>query len=450
MFKLWMSMFVLLAVCVIGLVGCAPEPVTPETALQRYLANNDDSYAWELRDSFELEEITGYNLLLTSQQWHGYTWRHQLTLVVPPEVKHDGALLFITGGSNTDEQPNWKSKDDDVILMMRQVALQNQAPVAIIWQVPNQPLFGDLYEDEIISYTLHQYRQDKDMTWPLLFPMVKSAVRAMDAVQEFSQQELDFQVERFVVSGASKRGWTTWLTGSQDPRVAAIGPMVIDVLNMPIQMDYQVDTWGDYSHEIQDYVRLGIAQDVRTEDGEELTTMIDPYSYRDQLSLPKLIFIGTNDDYWPVDAIKHYFEDIPGDNSIHYVPNAGHGLGDGKQALRALSAFFAETLQDVPHPKCSWNHTLGNGRVTLTVEADDDKLVSASVWQAESEDRDFRDAVWTSQDVTAQTASPLQIEIELPTTGYRAFYVDVMYPNPNGGEYSKSTRMFVVDANGVL
>ncbi len=449
MFKLLFSTLMLSVVSLL-LFSCAPEPVTPETALQRYLANNDKTFAWELRDSFELEDIAGYNVLLTSQQWHEYTWQHQLTLLVPAEVRYDGALLFITGGRNVNGQPKWKDANDDAILMMRQVALENHAPVAIIWQVPNQPLFGDLYEDEIISYTLHQYRQDKDMTWPLLFPMVKSAVRAMDALQEFSEQQLDLEIKRFVVSGASKRGWTTWLTGAQDERVAAIGPMVIDVLNMPVQMDYQVDIWGDYSHQIQDYVRLGIAQDVRTKDGEELSTMIDPYSYRDKLTLPKLIFIGTNDEYWPVDAVKHYFGDIPGKNFIHYVPNAGHDLGGGQQAVQALSAFFAETLQNVPYPELQWDFSLTENRVTLTVQVDTNKLVSAQLWQAESDDRDFRDALWTSDDISTQIASPLQIEIELPVVGYFAFYVDVIYPHPNGGSYSKSTRMFVLDASGIL
>ena len=62
--------------------------------------------------------------------------------------------------------------------------------------------------------------------------------------------------------------------------------------------------------------------------------------------MPKMIFIGTNDEYWPVDAIKNYINDIPGENYIHYVPNAGHGLGDGQQALTALSAFFGITLQE--------------------------------------------------------------------------------------------------------
>ncbi len=110
--------------------------------------------------------------------------------------------------------------------------------------------------------------------------MVKSAVKAMDAIQELSRQRAAKPVEQFVVAGASKRGWTTWLTGANDGRVKAIAPMVIDILNMPKSLDYQIETWKEYSIQIEDYVKLGIPQQTGTPEGKAITTMVDPYSYR--------------------------------------------------------------------------------------------------------------------------------------------------------------------------
>jgi PhoPQ-activated pathogenicity-related protein len=263
------------------LFSCATQPsappAPPATALYSYINNNDNSFNWEIKDKHITGDLTVYNLLVTSQQWREYSWKHQLTVIVPETNTHDGALLFITGGSNKNEIPNWRNNDDGIIKFMSTVALKNNAVTAVLYQVPNQPLYGNLTEDELISYTLHNYRQDKDLTWPLLFPMVKSAVRSMDAVQAFSAEILEHEINRFVVSGGSKRGWTTWLTGASDQRVEAIAPMVIDMLNMPVSIDYHLTAWGDYSIQIADYVKLGIAQDVNTPDGLELTAMIDPY-----------------------------------------------------------------------------------------------------------------------------------------------------------------------------
>ena len=233
------------------------QALTPETALQGYLNNGDKAYRWELKETYPCGEAKAYNLLLTSQQWHEYIWTHQLTILVPAENKSDAALLFVTGGSNKKGLPNWNGKDDKLLQALGGVATKNKSIVVLLRQTPNQPLYGKLTEDALISYTLHQFKEDGDYSWPLLFPMVKSAVRAMDAAQEFAKQNLASEIKRFVVSGASKRGWTTWLTGASDSRVVAIAPMVIDILNMPVNLDYQVKMWKDYSVQIEDYVKAG-------------------------------------------------------------------------------------------------------------------------------------------------------------------------------------------------
>lgn len=425
--------------------------ITPETALESYLHNGDKSLKWALKDEYTRDNLTVYEILLTSQKWRQFTWTHQLTMMVPKENKHDGALLFITGGSNKEELPNWNNKKDDkLIASLSDVAVANKAIVVQLRQTPNQPFFGDLTEDALISYTLHNFKKDKDYSWPLLFPMVKSAVRAMDVVQEFAKQKLHHDVQKFVVSGASKRGWTTWLTGASDKRVVAIAPMVIDILNMPVSLDYQIKSWGDYSVQIEDYVKLGIPQSTGSPDGEAITKMIDPYAYRAKLTMPKLIIMGTNDEYWVVDNIKNYLKNIPGDNSLHYVPNAGHDLGDGKQAMEALSAFFGSTLNQIPFKACDWKQSLAKKTITLDIKATSSDLVDVILWSANSPDQDLRNDTWTSRSLGIKNKSKIQVVEPLPKTGFKALYVDLKYKNEAGATYTESTRVFLANENEVL
>lgn len=427
-----------------------PKVVTPETALSAYIENGDTTFHWTKRSTYTLAGVTAYDLKLTSQKWREHTWVHQLTILIPTNIQYDGALLWITGGNIKNGEPKWAEQNDGETMAFALVALRTKAVVAILRQTPNQPLYNNLTEDALISYTLHQFKSDGDYTWPLLFPMTKSAIRAMDAVQEFTQNELQWEIDQFVVSGASKRGWTTWLTGASDARVAAIAPAVIDVLNMSVNLDYQLDAWGSYSPQIRDYVDLGIPQDVHSEQGGAIAAMIDPYFYRENLAMPKLILIDTNDPYWPVDAIKNYYNDIPGENYIHYVANAGHDLGGGEQALRAITAFFGNTLAHRPYPGCSWNiNDIAQG-VALTVQGSENDLEKAFLWTADSDDRDFRDEQWSSTELTNINTGIVNADIEFPVSGYKAFYIDLEYPDANGGNYTKSTRMFVSDDDEVL
>ncbi len=435
----------------IGLLGlCFPGISIAESTLKTFVEKPDPSYRWELVDSASHEGVTVYSLLLQSQTWREIPWRHQLSVVVPSQSKDTKhALLFISGGSVENGMPKMKKVIDGEIAKIGQIATLTGSPVAVLKQVPNQPLYGGKYEDDLISYTYDQFLKTGDNTWPLLQPMAKSAVKAMDAVQEFCKSKGIPPVEKFVVSGASKRGWTTWLTGAVDQRVAAIAPMVIDTLRFDKQMPYQIETWGKYSEQIEDYTKLGLQEKLADDEGKVLNSIVDPYSYIDLLTMPKLLFMGTNDPYWVVDAVKFYYDDLKGDKSIHYVANAGHNLRDGEEAVENLAAFFATVATGRKDPILQWKAFKEDGKVKLHVTANTD-AVAGKLWKATQEDRDFRDAQWTNKPVDSDDSREATIEVSLPQEGYEAFYLEAFFPSPLGGEYSKCTRVFVLDKNGIL
>ena len=47
---------------------------------------------------------------------------------------------------------------------------------------------------------------------------------------------------------------------------------------------------------------------LQSDEGQSLVAIVDPYQYREKLNQPKLVILGTNDPYWPVDALNLYWQ----------------------------------------------------------------------------------------------------------------------------------------------
>jgi len=348
----------------------------PGAGLNDYVRRPDHTYAFRIDSTQPFAAGTVFFVDMTSQTWQNIPWRHWLSIFRPAEIAHpDKALLLIGGGNNNADRPDTQSDEARILAM---IAHQQKVVVAVLEQVPNQPLFDGMYEDAIISFTFERFLRGDGDDWPLLLPMTKSAVRAMDTVQAIAKQHCNQDIKKFVVTGASKRGWTTWLTAVADPRVAAIAPMVIDVLNMGPQMAHQKSVYGAYSQQVHDYTQRGIQEHMHNPDGQRLLNIVDPYAYRNQLTLPKLIILGTNDEYWTADSAKLYFNDLRGPKFLHYEPNAGHGLS--LNIVPVVMAFLNAAITSQTLPKFNWR-TLDDGTFEVTWDHPEGAPV---LWQARS------------------------------------------------------------------
>ena len=367
--------------------------------LEAYVRQQDENFRWREIRSGRIGKVEYTEFLLISQTWRGIEWKHQFYLLRPAGMKADvhSALLFLHGG-------RWKPEYETEL---RATELPREAahfarlteaigaPVGVLRQVPFQPIF-ERREDALIAYTLDQYLRTGEPDWPVLLPMVKSAVRAMDAMQSIARERWNVALTQFTVAGASKRGWTSWLTAAVDPRVMAVAPMVIDVLNMRAQMDLQRATWGELSDEIQDYASLDLPSRLGSERGAELLSMVDPFSYRAGLTKPKLIMLSTNDRYWPLDALKLYWSELPEPKNVIYVPNQGHGLRDAARVIGALSAVHRYAAMGRTLPRTRWSFATTDDALVVSVNADR-PIARVLIWSAESATKDFREARWTSR-----------------------------------------------------
>jgi PhoPQ-activated pathogenicity-related protein len=229
-------------------------------------------------------------------------------------------------------------------MVVKTIAETTGSIVAELRMVPNQPLTfnGDgkpRKEDDLIGYGWAKFLDTGDATWLPRLPMVKSVASAMDCLQEWSAQQ-DAKIEKFVVAGASKRGWTTWMIGASDPRVEAIIPIVIDVVNCQKTMQHHAAVYGFWATAVGNYYQHKILQRPTHPRMHELYAIEDPYFYLDKLTMPKYIVNGSGDQFFCPDSSQFYFDDLQGEKHLRYVPNADHGVDSSIDAVTSMVAFY--------------------------------------------------------------------------------------------------------------
>ncbi|RME76160.1 MAG: hypothetical protein D6785_14080, partial [Planctomycetota bacterium] len=407
--------------------------------LLEYVHKKDSAFSWKVKNikQFPLGKL--FHFQMTSQKWQNILWKHDLLLFMPKKADiKDKALILNTGG-----RPRGK-------FYFFAFALANRigAPVAVLFQIPNQPLFGGKKEDSLIAETFVRYLKTGDESYPLLFPMVKSVVRAMDVLQTYSKKNLENPIQSFIITGSSKRGWTSWLTAAADSRIIALIPMVIDTLNMARQIELQYRSYGKPSRKLHDYKERGLLEILGKKEAKKLISLVDPYAYRRRIQVPKLILNGTNDPYWVVDSLNLYWKGLQGEKFLLYVPNAGHGLREkGKRgfsgfqrAYNALCAFTRNIFTQKPMPNISWKLKKSKKELSITTHSHP-KPVGGRLWIAYSPKRDFRKAEWTSRKISLWDCLA-EGKAEYPQSGYMAFYIELDFQT-QGIPFHLSTQILV-------
>ncbi len=441
-----------------------------QTALDTYVAALDPSYTYNLLQTVPGLGYTAYVVDMKSQTWRGPTevtspanpaapnlWQHYLTIVKPDTIRSNTALLVVAGGSNK----NPPSPPTSVDSLLYTLALQTGSVVAELKTVPNEPLqfAGETFtrtEDEIIAKTYRKFLDGGDDQWPLLLPMVKSAVRAMDTVDSLITSK-GGTVDDFVVMGGSKRGWTTWLTAAVDDRVRAIAPAVIDVLQLDKQMEHHKEHYigttvglvDGYSVAIEEYVNEHVLQELGTPRGAELRAIVDPYSYLDRLDMPKYIINSTGDEFFVPDSSQFYFHDLQGtQNYLRYVPNTDHGLNE--DAVTGFATFYGALLAGATFPEFSWTIAEDGKTIQVQTMPGGPSLTGVKLWQATNlESRDFRLAtvgsIWSGSASGDQGGGLYVGQVTAPASGATAFMMELTY-NMGGQPLVFTTDVSIVGA----
>jgi PhoPQ-activated pathogenicity-related protein len=212
--------------------------------------------------------------------------------------------------------------------------------------------------------------------------MARSVVAALDLLQDRTG------IERFVVTGASKRGWACWLAAATgDPRIVGIAPRVFDNLDLAGQAAKQAEDWGGYSPMVDDYSRRSLQALAETPEGQALLDLVDPVRMLGRVTAPQLLVHGANDPYWTVDALSLYWDKLKDARAV-IVPNEGHGLAPESGWMEALAAFVVACDMGTSLPEVA---TVQQGP---EVEVLTSQPGWGEVWGTDSDGRRFDQCRW--------------------------------------------------------
>ena len=423
-------------------------------ALSDYVNEPDAAYAYRLVKTIKSNGHAMHLINMDSQRWRSngevdrILWSHWMSIIIPDQVSTDTAMLIVVGGNNTRELPELSNESLKAAMLIAQAT---GSVVAMLGQVPNQPLvFQDsdkpLREDGLVAASWRKALDSGDFTWHAYLPMVKSVVRAMDTVQSFVPEHSAHKVNRFVVTGFSKRGAATWLTAAADARVRAIAPGVYDVLNFEPSMQHHFASYGRYAPTLDDYVHNRILERLKTPMGEALQKVIDPYHYVKQIRIPVFVINSAGDEFFPADSARFYVDDLPQDRLMRYIANTDHSLkepGTGiAGAVAGLLAWYRTIIGPEKRPVIRWRQD--DARLVVTT---DQAPSSVRLWQASNtQARDFRlettGRTWQASTLELHGKGEYRVAIPTPDKGWTAYFVELRYPG-NQLQQTYTTQIFI-------
>lgn len=443
----------------LAVLATAPALANPKNALDAYVAKPDPAFAWKVVGPVSGPGYHGAVLELTSQTWltdkqvDKPVWKHWLTVIVPDKLDHDkaghdNAFLFITGGSNKDAAPTKATE------RWAKMAVETHSVVTELLDVPNQPLrFAEdprpRSEDEIIAYQQAKFVRDRNPLDLVRLPMVKSGTQAMTAVQQYLASDAGgkLKIDGFVVSGGSKRAWTTWLVGAIDRRVTAIVPIVINVLDVDATGRHHWEAMGYFSPALKDYVENHLIPDQIGKPGwAEVNKIEDPLNYRDRpaMKMPKYIINAVGDEYFPPDNTRFSYHLLPEVKRLRMIPNSKHSTA-GTDINDSITAFYDAVLNHQPIPSYSWT-VRGDGAIVVRSAT---RPSAVKLWQGnDPKARDFRvDTIgkaFTSSDLTQQADGTWVGKVAKPAAGWTAYFVELTYPSASPYPFKFTTEVSVI------
>ena len=203
--------------------------------------------------------------------------------------------------------------------------------------------------------------------------------------------------------------------------------MVIDLLNVVPSFQHHYRVYGFWAPAVKDYFDEHLMDELGNSRFKELMDLVEPYSYRDRFSMPKLIINAAGDQFFLPDSSRFYFDDLPGEKHLLYEANADHSL-KGTDVNQSIAAFYQSIVDSGKRPKVDWTFE-SDGSIRATT---DTTPMSVALWQAANPDhRDFRveaiGGAYRASPLDSQSPGLYVAHVPRPEKGWTAFFIEFTF-----------------------
>lgn len=407
-----------------------------------------------ITDITEIPQIEVRHYELFSQNWSPddmvkpVQWRHNVNIYIPDLAKKERALVVINNGINYANGMHTLSTPTDFSEgTLASIARNTKTIVISVSNIPNQYLTyrndeKELKEDDSVarSWALFMQSPEQRKLLPLHIPMVASVSQALRlAKKELTQ----WNIKKFIVTGISKRGWTTWLAAIANPDVEGIIPFGIDILNTDTALKHIYHSYGgNWPITFYPYYQEAIDKKIKSPQFHQLLKIIDPLQYvnslyKSRLAIPKYIVNASGDDFFVPDNTRFYYDNLPGRKSLRVVPNMDH-YTIPQIAESAIVPFLRryQNQQELPYISSSAYKNI----LTLHLS---EKPVKIIRWTAINPvARDFRYACgirYIPHVIDIPSDNLVNIILNTPAAGWEATYIEATF---NDG-YVATTQVYI-------
>ncbi len=377
------------------------------------------------------KEVRRIELEFTSQNWHGFVWKHYAQVFVPPNYAGESKIGIIG-----QKWQDFKEDSDRSIIpetgkktiaeYAEGTALDLDLPI-MIFAVPGEDING-MFESDLTGWAYQQMLATGDYTWFSYYPIAKSYLRAITLMGEL----LDLNNGRAVLLGCSKRGMGIAIAAGVDPkRVSGIMTTCYHGGNNLYMAALKFAQFGpDVGGPSED--RIGPAyipapdllRSLNNPIGLTALGLYDPYIWRDQIKSSYFVVLGTNDEFFGIGSPNEMMTSFKGDKAFLAIDNITHTWVSDKH-LAAWRMWLSYNFRQHTIPEIKVNTDKTNQTFSIRAEVKSDyQLKGVKLYYAVNDSSDWRFATWFSKPMELKNGNFIS-SLDLKDAHSLGYYVEV-------------------------